>query len=78
MKTPRPLILGSALVLLAACRFEIDKISPAEAGMDAARLARIPVRMMEYLTAGKTADAVTLVARHGRVASLEAVDYQDL
>ena len=46
--------------------------------MNAAGLARIPVRMKEFVTAGKTAGVVTLVARHGHVASLEAVGYQDL
>ena len=34
--------------------------------------------MKEFVTAGKTAGVVTLVARHGQVASLEAVGYQDL
>ena len=34
--------------------------------------------MKEFVTAGKTAGVVTLVARHGHVASLEAVGYQDL
>ena len=46
--------------------------------MNPARLARIPVRMKEFVAAGKTAGVVTLVARHGHVASLEAVGYQDL
>jgi CubicO group peptidase (beta-lactamase class C family) len=78
MKTTLALILGSALVALAARPFVIDKISPEAAGMDAARLARIPTRMKEFVTAGKTAGVVTLVARHGHVASLEAVGYQDL
>ena len=34
--------------------------------------------MKEFVAAGKTAGVVTLVARHGHVASLEAVGYQDL
>ena len=34
--------------------------------------------MKEFVDAGKTAGVVTLVARHGRVASLDAVGYQDL
>ena len=46
--------------------------------MNSARLARIPARMKEFVAAGKTAGVVTLVARHGHVASLEAVGYQDL
>lgn len=55
-----------------------DKPDPAAAGMDAARLARIPKRMQEFVDAGKAAGIVTLVARHGRVASLDAVGFQEL
>lgn len=47
-------------------------------GTDPERLARIPVRMKEFVEQGTIAGAVTLVARHGMVASLEAVGYQDL
>jgi CubicO group peptidase (beta-lactamase class C family) len=71
-------MFGCALMALAAGRFTIDKIDPEAAGMNAARLAQIPVRMKEFVTAGKTAGVVTLIARHGHVASLEAVGYQDL
>ncbi len=48
------------------------------AGMDPERLARIPIRMKAFVEKGTIAGAVTLVARHGVVASLEAVGYQDL
>src|SRR6202051_1687952 len=78
MKTAISLILGSALVVLAARPFVTDQIDPQAAGMDPALLARIPARMKEFVTAGKTAGVVTLVARHGHVASLEALGYQDL
>jgi len=78
MKTSICLVLGCSLAALAAGPFLIDKTDPQAAGMDPARLARIPVRMQEFVTAGKTAGVVTLVARHGHVASLEAVGYQDL
>ncbi len=45
--------------------------------MDPEALARIPIHMKAFV--GRTiAGAVTLVARHGVVASLEAVGYQDL
>ncbi len=47
-------------------------------GMDPERLARIPIRMESFVEKGAIAGAVTLVARHGVVASLEAVGYQDL
>ncbi len=48
------------------------------AGMDPERLANIPIRMKAFVDKGTIAGAVTLVARHGVVASLEAVGYQDL
>lgn len=46
--------------------------------MDPERLARIPARMKSFVDQGTIAGAVTLAARHGVVASLEAVGYQDL
>jgi CubicO group peptidase (beta-lactamase class C family) len=78
MKTTIALILACALVALAARPFVVDKLDPEGAGMSPVRLSRIAVRMKEFVTAGKTAGVVTLVARHGHVASLEAVGYQDL
>jgi CubicO group peptidase (beta-lactamase class C family) len=78
MKTTILLVLGSTLAALAAVPFVIGKIDPAAAGMNQERLARIPVRMKEFVAAGKTAGVVTLIARHGHVASLDAVGYQDL
>src|ERR1039458_7169958 len=78
MRPTLTLILGCALAAPAAQPFVVDKIDPEAAGMSPARLARIAGRMKEFVTAGKTAGVVTLVARHGHVASLEAVGYQDL
>src|SRR5690349_21210637 len=78
MKTLTLLVLSCSQLLVAAGPFVPDKTDPAGAGMNAERLARIPVRMKEFVNANKTAGAVTLVARHGHVASLEAVGYQDL
>jgi len=51
---------------------------PNAAGMDAARLGRIPARMREFVEQGKAAGIVTLVARHGHVAALDATGYLDL
>ena len=50
----------------------------AKAGMDPERLSRIPVRMKQFVDAGVIPGAVTLVARHGVVVSLDAVGYQDI
>ncbi len=46
--------------------------------MSAQRLAAIPARMKEFVAAHKTAGTVSIVARHGKVVSFEAVGYQDL
>ncbi len=46
--------------------------------MDAGRLGRIPARMKEFVDAGKAAGFVTVVARHGKLAALDAVGYQEL
>jgi CubicO group peptidase (beta-lactamase class C family) len=78
VKASLTILLCCALAALAADTFVIDKTEPEAAGMDRARLARIPVRMKEFVTAGKTAGVVTLVARHGHVASLDAVGHQDI
>src|ERR1700686_2996753 len=49
----------------------------ADAGMDRELVARIPVRMQEFVDHGTTAGIVTLLIRHGNVALLSAVGYQD-
>ena len=46
--------------------------------MDAQRLAQIPVRLQEFVDAGKTSGAVTIIARHGHLAAFDAVGYQDI
>ena len=52
--------------------------APPASGLDAERLARIPARMKAFVERGSIAGAVTLVARHGTVGSVEAVGYQNL
>lgn len=78
MKTIISLLVASSLPGLAAGPFVLDRADPIAAGMNPEILARIPVRMKEFVTAGKTAGAVTLVVRHGHLARLDAVGYQDL
>ncbi len=65
------------VVFLLAFSFAALANDPSRAGMSVDVLARIPVRMKEYVDHGKAAGFVTLVARHGHIASLEAVGYQD-
>ena len=78
MKATLLLLLFCLLSSQAADNFVTDKQDPQAAGMDPARLAQISARMREYVAAHKTAGVVTLVARHGSVASVEAVGYQNL
>jgi CubicO group peptidase (beta-lactamase class C family) len=47
-------------------------------GMDQKRLARIPIQLKSFVKQGAMAGAVTLIARRGKVVSLEAIGYQDL
>jgi len=78
-------VMKSAVCLLCLCAFAASaadvftpsKPDPPAAGMDAGRLARIPAKMKEFVDQGTAAGFVTLVARHGRLAGLEAVGYQD-
>ena len=48
------------------------------AELDPARLAAIRPRMQQFVDRGEIAGAVTLVGRHDRVVSLEAVGFRDL
>ena len=50
----------------------------AQTGLDPNRLAQIPARMQQFVDQGTAAGIVTLVARHGQVAALDAVGYTDL
>jgi CubicO group peptidase (beta-lactamase class C family) len=50
----------------------------ATTGLDPVRLGQIPVRMQHFVDQGAAAGIVTLVARHGQVAALDAVGYTDL
>ncbi len=52
--------------------------NPSKAGMDPARLARIPERMKAFVDKGQTAGIVTLVQRHGEIAALDAVGQADI
>jgi CubicO group peptidase (beta-lactamase class C family) len=66
------------LLLLLAGLAAAATPDPQKAGMDSARLARIPERMHAFVDRNTIAGAVTLVARHGAIAELDAVGFQDL
>jgi len=55
----------------------VDPSAVQKAGMDSAALQRIPKRMQELVDQGVLSGAVTLVQRHGSIASLEAVGFAD-
>jgi CubicO group peptidase (beta-lactamase class C family) len=78
MKRPILLVILSGLGIAADHNFVTDQTNAQLAGMNVEQLARIPTRMQDFVDAGKTAGIVTLIARHGYVAALSAVGYQDL
>ena len=68
-----------ALLLIGAlCLVAAPPVTPSKSGLDPERLARIPARMNEFVGKGEAAGIVTLVQRHGVLASLDAVGFQDL
>ncbi|MEZ5367303.1 MAG: serine hydrolase domain-containing protein, partial [Bryobacterales bacterium] len=72
-----------SLLLIALCTGLLPAappavVDPGKAGLDRERLARIPARMQEFVDEGRVAGVVTLVARHGQVAALDAVGYTDV
>ena len=74
MKRLTLLLLTATISLFAAP----PAVNTAKAGMDPDLLARIPVRMKAFVDKGTIPGAVTLVERHGSVASVEAVGYRDI
>ena len=71
------ILFGCATAAFAADTLNIGKPDPEAAGMNARRLSQIPARMQEYVDAHTTAGIVTILARHGRIVSFEAVGYAD-
>ena len=73
--------LGGAILLFAVpCLFaaSLPKSSPEEVGLSADRLKRVHALVQRYIDKGEIAGAVSLVARRGRVAHLEAQGVMDL
>jgi CubicO group peptidase (beta-lactamase class C family) len=66
------------LCLLAFVPVAPAATGPAVARMDPARLKEIPAQLQKFVDDRVIAGAVTLVSRHGQIASLEAVGYADL
>lgn len=55
-----------------------ETVSPESVGLSSERLQRITELMQENIAAGNISGAVTLVARHGKIAHLEATGVMDL
>ena len=53
-------------------------VKPEEVGLSSQCLARIGTHMQRYIDAGKVAGTLTLVARHGQIASCEPQGYLEL
>lgn len=70
--------LAFAALLTVAVHAETPTARPETVGLSAARLERVTDLMQGHIDAGTFAGSVTLVARHGRVALLEAQGRMDL
>jgi CubicO group peptidase (beta-lactamase class C family) len=53
------------------------RVEPAKAGLDAAKLAGLRGELQKFIDAGQIAGAVTLIGRHGHLASFEVVGQRD-
>src|SRR5262245_22657109 len=85
MRTIRPVLVSSGalvVVLVAVLAWPISAAPPTakpeDVGFAAERLNRINDLMQRHITAGSFSGAVTLVARNGRVARLEAQGLMDI
>ncbi|MSV28216.1 MAG: class A beta-lactamase-related serine hydrolase [Bryobacterales bacterium] len=78
MTTRRTFFLATPVLLVHAVIAAPPAVDTSKAGMDAERLARIPARMKSFVDKGTVAGTVTLLQRHGALASLETAGYQDL
>ena len=71
-------IRALAALIIFSSMVAAQKQNVSKFGMDAERLARIPVRIKSFVKQGTIPGAVSLIARRGEVVSLEAVGFQDL
>ena len=75
--TRRLALTSLCLVALAASGAPLEPAAPAAVGLSAERLERLTAALEAYVDEGQLAGSVTLVARRGRVAYLEAVGFRD-
>jgi len=74
----RSLWFAGAALLTVAVHAATPTVRPEAVGLSTARLERVTDLMQRHIEAGTFAGSVTLVARHGRVALLEAQGQMDL
>ena len=67
-----------AVLLLGIVSNTNSELADTGSELDAGRLAGIPKQMEKFVEQKEIAGSVTLVARHGHVAGLEAVGFQDM
>ncbi|HKD09156.1 MAG TPA: serine hydrolase domain-containing protein [Bryobacteraceae bacterium] len=78
MSRPALCLIAYSLAFFAADRLDTNKVEPTSAAMDAQRLSATRTRMQEFVDSGQAAGMVTIVGRRGKVASFEAVGYQNV
>lgn len=79
METRRAFLLALAIAAAPLCWAQgLPAATPESVGLSAARLSRLGETMKRYVDEGKIAGVVTLVARDGRLAHLEAFGRADL
>ena len=71
----RPALLLLTASLLLAAPAIVNDVK--KTGLDPAKLAQIPIRLKSFVDQGKAAGMVTLVARHGHIAAVDAIGYTD-
>ena len=80
MFTPRILLRSSTVCLLIAqlSLVQAQTVAPESVGLSSERLGRINELVQSHIDAGDISGAVTLVARHGKIAYLQAQGVMDL
>src|SRR5512134_957942 len=78
MKKTVTAIVAALALLVLPVEAELTKARPEEVGLSSERLQRIQDAMRRHIEAGDFSGAVTLVARKGRLAHLEAHGFMDL
>ncbi|MGH9148301.1 MAG: serine hydrolase domain-containing protein, partial [Vicinamibacterales bacterium] len=78
MKKTVTAIVAAIAFLVLPVEAELTKARPEEVGLSSERLQRIQDAMRRHIEAGDFSGAVTLVARKGRLAHLEAHGFMDL